>query len=62
MRNFLESESIPHKFSEFDMVTTLEHDPGNPLHNYHINCDGKKVLTNGTGLLLHTYTLEIYLN
>ena len=58
METFLNSRGKTYLFEKYDMTTTLKKSTS-PMFNYHINVDGERVLTNGSGLILRGFNLYI---
>jgi 2-polyprenyl-3-methyl-5-hydroxy-6-metoxy-1,4-benzoquinol methylase len=62
LNEFFKSYQVNLEISEFHMETELFKDPKNPMHNYHADFNGEKVLTNGSGLVLRMYNVIAQLN
>ncbi len=56
---FFDSNQVDYKITEFQLETELFRDLANPMHNYHTNLNGARVLTNGTGLVLRMYDVIV---
>ena len=62
LSKFFKDNSIDCEISEFHLETNLMKDNANPMHNYHANFNGYRVLTNGTGLVLRMFNVTASLN
>lgn len=55
--DFFERNMMDYTITEFQLDTELFKDLANPMHNYHANFNGQRVLTNGTRLALSMYNV-----
>lgn len=62
LREFFKIYQANLEISECHMQTELFKDPKNPMHNYHVDFNGERVLTNGTGLVFRQYNVIAQLN
>ncbi|NDF61299.1 MAG: class I SAM-dependent methyltransferase [Crocinitomicaceae bacterium] len=59
--NFFLQHEIEFEISEFQMHSTLYKDKLYPMHNFHVILNGRRVLTNGTGLILHMFNVVAHI-
>ncbi len=57
LEDFFERNMVDYRITEFQLETDLFKDLANPMHNYHANFNGERVLTNGTRLVLSMYNV-----
>jgi SAM-dependent methyltransferase len=58
--SFLRDElRVNTRFEPFNTRVTLKKDPSDPMRNYHVRVDGRRLLTNGMGILFQEYFLEV---
>jgi len=55
--DFFKSHAVNHSILGLNLKTELAKDSQNPIHNYHSDFNGERVLTNGTGLILRMYNI-----